>query len=152
MGQRAPNRSGAREEGRGKDPSVGGRTAAAAAGSERKDRDPPAKGGYERDRDRSRSPPRRSYDERGGDRDSGRDRGPDRDRDRGYDRDRGGCRYEKVLHYAGTGLMRPFGASFDCNTYTLTGTYVDLNICGRNWSLEYRNPGVTPPPDRNRYC
>ena len=100
MGQRAPNRSGAREEGRGKDPSVGGRTAAAAAaaaGSDRRDRDPPREHERDRDRDvkvsksRSRSPPpaRRAYDDRGGDRDSGRDRaGYDRDRDRGYDRDR----------------------------------------------------------------
>ncbi|GLC44368.1 hypothetical protein PLESTB_000476900 [Pleodorina starrii] len=89
FGQRAPNRSGAREEGRGRDPSAtmrdnagggggGGGGASRARGSASPD--PP------RERDRREPPPaRRDYDR---DRD-GRDRGGGADwRDRSYDRDR----------------------------------------------------------------
>ena len=105
MGQRAPNRSGAREEGRGKDPSVGGRTAAAAAATAvGRDREaataPPASAAARRVTSRSRSPPaRRDYDER--DRGSGRDRDRayDRDRDRAYDR----CVCVCVYVYGGDG-------------------------------------------------
>lgn len=84
MGQRAPNRSGAREEGRGKDPSMGrghgGHGAAAAAGERERER---GAGGAGRERGElvrtlSRSPPAAgraagSREERDG-RDLGRER------------------------------------------------------------------------------
>ena len=84
MGQRAPNRSGAREEGRGKDPSVGNRVTTAAPSGRDKDKGGVTAGRSEASRkpsrSRSRSPPPARRDERGG----GRDR--DADRDRPYDR------------------------------------------------------------------
>ncbi|GIL42842.1 hypothetical protein Vafri_697 [Volvox africanus] len=82
FGQRAPNRSGAREEGRGRDPSATMRESTVGSGKVRSSAspDPP------RDRDRREPPPaRRDYDR---DRD-GRGGGASSDRrDRGYDRDR----------------------------------------------------------------
>ncbi|GAX83496.1 hypothetical protein CEUSTIGMA_g10921.t1 [Chlamydomonas eustigma] len=108
MGQRAPNRAGAREEGRGKDPSMGRnaiidnvRGGGGRDLSRRGSRSPPA--GYGRKRSRSppvgygrkasRSPPsysRRDSEDRDSGRDCSRDDGRGReDRDR-YRNDRGG--------------------------------------------------------------
>ncbi|MEW5309735.1 MAG: hypothetical protein WDW38_001597 [Sanguina aurantia] len=102
MGQRAPNRAGAREEGRGKDPSAG-RTL--APGPRQDDRD---KGSNGRDRERERaetsgrggreaqpqrrgSPPPRGDERNGSSRqDRDRERGEDRERERGHTHGGGG--------------------------------------------------------------
>ncbi len=82
FGQRAPNRSGAREEGRGRDPSMHERAAAsgagrAAAGSASPEPPPVAgRGGgdrEQRDRDRDRERDRSRDRERERERDAGRD-------------------------------------------------------------------------------
>jgi len=110
FGQRAPNRSGAREEGRVKDPSASqaGRDSRAeerrprSSGSPdgKRDKEQDRRGyndrerardkenGYDRDRERDRGYDRDRQRERGYDRDGDRDRGYDRDRARDRDRDR----------------------------------------------------------------
>jgi pre-mRNA-splicing factor 38B len=89
FGQRAPNRAGAREEGRGRDPSMAQREAAAKAPRASASPEPP------RDRDRRDAPAGRRDDRDGR---NGADRSRDFDRDRrgaDYDRDRRGADYDR---------------------------------------------------------